>query len=98
MEAEPSTTPPSMNVTVPVGLPAPDVTVAVNFTCCPNVDGSGELVRAVADELAPDRFTRWKSTPDVLGAKLASPPYDTLMTWPPGDKDTPASLAWPVLP
>jgi len=30
---------PSMNVTVPVGVPAPDVTVAVNVTDWPNTDG-----------------------------------------------------------
>jgi predicted small secreted protein len=35
---------PFMKVTVPAGVPAPAslVTVAVNLTACPNVDGFGE--------------------------------------------------------
>ena len=39
-----------MNVTVPVGVPAPGaaaVTVAVNVTDCPNIDGFVEDVSAV---------------------------------------------------
>jgi hypothetical protein len=38
---EASVVAPSVKVTVPVGMPAPDVTVAVNVTDCPNVDGLG---------------------------------------------------------
>ena len=30
---------PSMKATVPVGVPAAEVTVAVKVTCCPNTDG-----------------------------------------------------------
>ncbi len=38
---EPRVVVPSLNVTLPVGVPVPDVgaTVAVNVTFCPNVDG-----------------------------------------------------------
>src|SRR5258708_7418502 len=32
---------PSVNVTVPAGTPAPEVTVAVKVTACPNVEGLG---------------------------------------------------------
>ena len=38
---------PSVNVTVPDGTPAADVTVAVNITDCPNVDGFGVELTAV---------------------------------------------------
>jgi hypothetical protein len=39
---------PSLNVTVPVGVPAADVTVAANVTDCPEVDGFGEELTLVA--------------------------------------------------
>jgi hypothetical protein len=40
---EPSVVEPSLNVTVPVGVPvAEDVTVAVNVTDCPEIDGLSE--------------------------------------------------------
>ena len=43
-------TPPSWNVTVPVGTPEPGAfaeTVAVNVTPCPDTEGLAEEVRAV---------------------------------------------------
>ena len=46
--AVPSTVAPSLNVTVPVGTPvggATAVTVAVNVTACPVVEGLGVEVR-----------------------------------------------------
>jgi len=38
----PSAVVPSLNVTVPVGVPDPDDTVAVNMTDCPKFDGFKE--------------------------------------------------------
>src|SRR5262245_31480870 len=46
--ALPSVMPPSRNVTVPVGIPVPPVTVAVNVTVCPQVEGFGDEVTALA--------------------------------------------------
>jgi hypothetical protein len=40
---------PSVNVTVPVGVPPVPVTVAVKVTCWPSVDGFGEEMRLVED-------------------------------------------------
>ena len=63
----PMVTPESLNVTVPV---APAVTVAVNVTELPNVDGSGEAdIRTVEDCCVPVRAT----VLDWLGKRLASP-------------------------
>src|SRR6266571_2235311 len=45
---EPRFTPPSLNCTVPVGVPAADVTVAVNVTFWPEFDGFGVAETAVA--------------------------------------------------
>ena len=47
----PNVVDPSFNVTVPVGVPPPGataVTVTLNVTVCPNVDGFGEEVIVVA--------------------------------------------------
>ena len=38
---------PSLNVTVPVGVPDPDETVAVNVTDCPEFDGFNDEAREV---------------------------------------------------
>jgi hypothetical protein len=43
----PNADPPSRNCTVPVGVPPPEVTVAVNVTDCPNVEGFGDDVTVV---------------------------------------------------
>jgi hypothetical protein len=59
---------PSKNCTVPVA--AEGVTVAVNSTFCPNVDGFGALASDVL-ELAV--FTVWLWAADVLPLKLVSP-------------------------
>ena len=45
---EPSVVAPSLNVAVPVGVPVPeDVTVAVNVTDCPEIDGLSDDDNAV---------------------------------------------------
>jgi hypothetical protein len=65
--------PPSANVTVPVGVPkagATGVTVAVNVTAAPALDGLTEELRLVLE--APG-FTVWLKVGDVLPAKVTSP-------------------------
>ena len=49
--------PPSLNTTVPVGVPAVEVTVAVNVTVCANCDGlTDEVTTVVVDALVTVRF------------------------------------------
>jgi hypothetical protein len=64
--------PPSENVTVPVGVPDPLLTVAVNVTDAPNDDGFSEEVTLV---LVGIPLTTWLSAVEVLGSKVASPWY-----------------------
>ena len=69
----PSELAPSLNVTVPVGTPAAGgtgLTVAVNVTACPVVEGFGVEVRLV---LVFRRFTAWVTTGEVLPRKLGLP-------------------------
>src|SRR4029079_14744698 len=65
---------PSWNWTVPVGVPEPEVTVAVNDTDWPDTEGFGpaERTRAVVVAAAP-ALTVWARAGEVLVAKLASP-------------------------
>ena len=57
---------PSLNVTVPVGVPEPEgVMVAVNFTACPNCDGLFEEVTTVLVEASMTCL----SADDVLPVK-----------------------------
>src|SRR5205823_12167804 len=53
----PSTVAPSLNVTVPVGLPVPDAgfTVAVNVTAWRKAEGFSEEINVVADKEEPAR-------------------------------------------
>ena len=68
---EPNVEDPSLNVTVPVGVPPPDLTVAVNVTALPDFDG----FREDATELVVVAcFTVCVSTAEVLLAKLPLPP------------------------
>ena len=59
----PSGVVPSRNVTAPVGLPLAEVTVAVNVTDWPNVDGLADDVRLV---LVLASLTTWETVDDVL--------------------------------
>jgi hypothetical protein len=63
---EPRVVPPSRNVTVPVGVPAPEdgLTVAVNVTCCPRTEGFSEDVSEVV--VLIKLLTVWVRTDDVL--------------------------------
>ena len=67
----PIDTPPSSNVTVPVGVPLNcGLTVVVNVTDWPNVDGFWELDTLV--ELVA-WLTVWVSAAEVLESKFESP-------------------------
>ena len=69
----PSMVAPSLKVTVPVGVPAPELTVAVNVTDCPETEGLGEEASAVL-VAANAWLTTWLSAVEVLAAKLVLPP------------------------
>src|SRR5256712_6645977 len=73
--AMPSTVAPSRNVTVPVGTPVAEVTVALRATACPVVEGFGVEVKVVVVAAAPGAFTAW-TTAAVLAADDARPPSD----------------------
>jgi hypothetical protein len=63
---------PSLNVTVPVGVPAADdVTVAVKITAAPRFD---ELFDETTEVELDALFTVCVRTGEVLPAKFASPP------------------------
>lgn len=61
---------PSMNVTVPVGVPELLPTVAVNVIDCVNVAGFAEETTVVVVAIP---FTVCVVAVDVLGSKIASP-------------------------
>ena len=70
---------PSINVTVPVGVPAPGATAttaAVKVTGCAVAEGFTEDVNVVA---LLDLFTVCVNAVEVLPRKTASPPYTTVM-------------------
>jgi len=68
---DPRVVAPSRNVTVPVGVPPVTVTVAVNVTDWPVVDGLTDEASTVVLALP---LTTCVTTEDVLPAKLVSPP------------------------
>jgi hypothetical protein len=61
---------PSKNVTVPVGVPEPLVTVAVNVIEVPKEAGVDEVPTLV---LVGIPFTCWLTAAEVLGSKVVSP-------------------------
>jgi hypothetical protein len=67
----PSVVEPFLNVTVPVGVPPVEVTVAVKVTATPNGDGFSDDATAV--ELVAC-FTVWVSAVEVLPVKSVLPP------------------------
>jgi hypothetical protein len=91
--AVPSVVAPSLNVTVPVGVPAVDVTVAVNVTDCPNVDGFSAEVSAVA---VAALLTTCETALDVLILKFESPPYSAVMECVPAVRADVLSAATPL--
>jgi hypothetical protein len=70
---------PSLNVTVPVGVPAPGlsaITVAVYVTDCPTTDGFTNDVRAV---LVPAWLITWVIALEVEVKKFVSPGYSAVI-------------------
>ena len=61
---------PSPTVTLPVGVPPPDVTVKFTTIPCPTVDGFGVCPLIVVVVLAAP--TDWLTDVDVLPAKFPS--------------------------
>jgi hypothetical protein len=73
----PSTVAPSLNVTVPVGVPeVAGFTVAVKVTAWPTADGFTEETTEVVDAAW---VTAWERAGEVLAPKLASPLYTAVM-------------------
>ena len=94
----PSVVAPSKNVTVPVGVPVPDVgaTVTVNVTDCPTADGLAEELSVVVVAANDIPFTPCDSPDDVLAAKPVSPPYDAVIECRPCVRAVVANVAFPV--
>src|SRR5205085_3126341 len=88
---------PSVNTTVPVGVPAPGATaetVAVNVTGRPKTDGDGLAVTTVAVWALP---TCWVTAPDVEPARPEVPPYVAVSEWSPAPSAAVVSTACPGL-
>ena len=69
----PNSVTPSLNVTVPAGVPtpvAPVATVAVHVTACPTFEGFKDEATAVVVVFL---FTTWLTAVEVLVANVASP-------------------------
>ena len=79
----PSAVAPSLNVTVPVGTPAPEVTVELSVTVCPTVEGFGVDVRLVDVAAAAGALTTWFTVAEVLTANVALPLYVAVSGWVP---------------
>jgi len=69
----PSAVAPSRNVTLPVGIPAPEVTVALSVTAWPSDEGLGVLFKVVEVAAAAGALTTWFTTGEELAAKVALP-------------------------
>ena len=83
---------PFLNVTLPVGVPPLEVTVAVKVTAWPDFDGLRDEVSEV-EVLA--LFTVCVSTAEVLPEKLALPPYTAVMECDPTARVEVANVAFP---
>src|SRR2546425_11411316 len=67
---------PSRNVTVPVGMPAGELTVAVKVTGWPKAVGFAEEIAVIV--VAP-LFTVCDKADELLGLAFVSPPYDAAL-------------------
>src|ERR1700676_2947900 len=88
----PNASAPDLNVTVPV---APVVTVAVNVTICPKLDGFGLEATVVLLALLP--VTCCVKTAETLEASKVSPAYAAVMLWVPAVNLAVFRLAVPSL-
>jgi hypothetical protein len=82
---------PSKNATLPVTGPAVEVTVAVNVTPAPTVDGFNDEVTTVEVAVA----TICTIPDDVAGANVASPLYMQKIEWLPAASDEVVNVALP---
>ena len=89
----PSVAAPSLNVTVPVGVPPLPATVAVNVTDCPNTDGFAEDTTVVVVEACVTVCVRVE---EVLPVKFASPLYVAVIECGPNVNDDVANVATPL--
>jgi predicted small secreted protein len=80
-------------VTVPVGVPEGEETVAVKVTDCAYVEGFGEEVIATALSVG---ITTWLRTEEALPEKLALPLYTAVMDLAPGVSVVVVRLAMPA--
>jgi hypothetical protein len=85
---------PSKNATLPVTAPAVEVTVAVNVTFAPTVDGFNDEVTTV--EVVPS--TICPIPDDVAGANVPSPLYMQKIEWLPCASDAVVKAALPCAP
>jgi hypothetical protein len=85
---------PSKNSTLPVTGPAVEVTVAVNVTPTPTVDGFSDEVTTVEVAVA----TICTMPDDVAGANVASPLYMQKIEWLPAASDEVVNVALPPAP
>jgi len=86
---------PSLNVTVPVAVPAPGATaatVAVNVTDCPELDGFVPLVSVV---VVLAWFTVCETALDVLAPKIDVPAYEAVRLCEPAVRFETGSVATP---
>ena len=91
----PSRVVPSLNVTVPVGVPVvAGFTVAVKVTAWPNADGFTEETTEVVEAAW---FTACDRAGEVLPAKLASPLYTAVMECVPTVSVDVVNAAFPAL-
>jgi hypothetical protein len=92
---DPSVTVPSLNVTPPVGVPAVEVTLTVNVTDCPYVDGFSDEI--IAEVVVAALFTVCVRIGDVLPVKFVSPAYTAVIECEPPAKVEVANVADPPL-
>jgi len=88
---------PSLNVAVPVGVPAPGAvaaTVAVKVTDWPYTEGFALELRVV---VVSALFTVWVSTALVLALKPEAPEYSAVIECVPTVSPDVLKLAWPAL-
>src|SRR5262249_9556383 len=92
---EPIWAAPSKNVTVPVGVPVPDVTVAVKVTDWPNVLGVGAPVTVVVVAAVP-AVTVCVTGGEVLDANPAAPSYRAVIVCVPAVRADVLNVALPL--
>ena len=91
---DPRTVAPSRKLTLPVGVPAAEVTVAVNVTDCPWVEGL-RLETSVVD--VPAGLTVCGQAADAAPRKLPSPEYVAVIEWTPAARVEVVNVAVPLV-